>query len=309
SGFRVTGSPGITTFEGHERAFVKVQDGCDNTCSYCKVRIVRGPSRSRPYKEIIRECERLVKNNFKEIVLTGICLGAYGRDLSEKKDLTALIKELCGIEGEWRLRLSSIEPRDVTPSLIEMFRSLDRLCKHLPMPFQSGDDGVLKRMRRPYKAGDYLSIISDVRKEIPDVAISTDMMVGFPGETEKAFRNTVDFLKEARPMRAHVFPFSSRKGTAAHGYEDDVPLAVKKKREEALSALTKKLALEFARGFIGREAEVLIEGVRGGDGLLSGYTDRYIKVRVDAPDAFKSRIVNCRLTLTNREVCGILLSS
>ncbi|MDO8602967.1 MAG: tRNA (N(6)-L-threonylcarbamoyladenosine(37)-C(2))-methylthiotransferase MtaB [Candidatus Omnitrophota bacterium] len=301
-------SGSITWFEGHSRAFVKVQDGCNNRCSYCKVSIVRGRSRSRASEEVFRECETLIKNGYKEIVLTGICLGAYGRDISNSVDLSRLIKELCRIKGDWRIRLSSIEPKDVVDGLISQMRSEDKLCKHLHIPFQSGDDDILKRMNRPYAAGDYIGIVNKLRKAIPDIAISTDIMVGFPGEEEANFQNTMTFIKEIRPMRLHTFGFSKRIGTPAHSYKDNVASAIKKKREHALMDAVKGFTKEFEGMFIGKIARVLVEDKRDKDDFLQGYTDRYIKVLIDGPDSAKSCLLTCQLTLTNQKAYGILLS-
>ena len=183
-------SIGIGGFKGHNRAFVKVQDGCNNACSYCRVRIARGRSRSRPLGDILTECKGLVKNGFKEIVLSGICLGSYGKDLAGDADLSRLVSEICKIKGDWRLRLSSIEPKDIDGKLIHQFQTQSRLCRHLHMPFQSGDNYILKGMNRPYTRMGYLKIIDRIKKVIPDIAISTDMMVGFPGESEKDRKST-----------------------------------------------------------------------------------------------------------------------
>ena len=318
--------PSITRFEGHARAFVKVQDGCDNRCSYCKVSVVRGRSRSRPAEEVLRECKTLIENGYKEIVLTGICLGAYGRDISKDMDLSRLIKELCKIKGDWRVRLSSIEPKDVTPGLILQIKSEEKLCKHLHIPFQSGDDEILKKMKRPYTADDYRGIVNKLREAIPDIAISTDIMVGFPGEKEANFQNTMNFIKEIKPMRLHTFGFSKRPGTPAYNYKDNVNTSMKKKREHALMDMVKGFTGEFEAMFIGKNAMVLIEDKRNKDSFLQGYTDRYIKVSIDGPSSVKSRLLTCQLTLTppllleekgnkqagagltNQKVCGILLS-
>jgi len=299
---------GIAGFEGHARAFVKVQDGCDNRCAYCKVSIVRGRSRSRPSEEVLRECKVLIGNGYKEIVLTGICLGAYGRDISKDTDLSKLIKELCKIKGDWRLRLSSIEPKDVTDGLILQIKSEEKLCKHLHIPFQSGDDEILKKMTRPYTADDYRGIVNKLREAIPDIAISTDIMVGFPGEKEANFQNTMGFIKEIRPMRLHTFGFSKRPGTPAYNYKDNVSAAIKKKREHTLMDIVKVFTGEFEAMFIGKNATVLIEDKRDKYGFLQGYTDRYIKVSIDGPSSAKSRLLTCQLTLTNQKVYGILLS-
>lgn len=298
----------ISGLKGHTRVFVKVQDGCDNICSYCKVRIVRGRSKSRPLKEVLDECAGLIRRGSGEIVLTGICLGAYGRDLSKGLNLSRLIEEICKIEGKWRLRLSSIEPKDITKDLIYEIQRQDRLCKHIHVPFQSGDDFILRKMERPYKERYYLDVGRRLRDAVPDIAISTDIMVGFPGETEKRFQNTLGFVREVRPMRMHVFPFSKRKGTKAYNYEDLVPDSVKKERVNSLMRLAGELSLEYVTQFIDKEVEVLVEHKRSDDGYLQGYTDRYIKVCVDSPDSLKGHLVNSRLTLTNHKAYGILLS-
>ena len=160
---------------------------------------MRGESRSRPSEDIVEECSGLIKKGYNEIVLTGICLGAYGKDISKTATLTKLIENICKIEGDWRMRLSSIEPKDVTDDLILQIASEEKICKHLHIPFQSGDDEVLKRMNRPYTTSDYTRVVTMLRKAISDVAVSTDIMVGFPGEKEVNFQNTMDFIKEIRP--------------------------------------------------------------------------------------------------------------
>ncbi|MBC8473250.1 MAG: radical SAM protein, partial [Candidatus Omnitrophica bacterium] len=228
---------------------------------------------------------------------TGICLGAYGRDISKDMDLSKLIAELCKIKGEWRLRLSSIEPKHVTTGLIAQLKKQKKLCRHLHIPFQSGDDHILKRMRRPYKRKDYLDIVNRLRAIGPDIAMSTDMMVGFPGETEQMFRNTVDFINVVMPMRAHLFPFSRRKGTPAYDYKDDIDILVKRDRESRLAGITKKLSHEFADKFIGKDVKVLVESKKTKDGLLQGYTDRYIKVYIEGQERLKGKLITHRLAL------------
>ncbi|MBU4457963.1 MAG: tRNA (N(6)-L-threonylcarbamoyladenosine(37)-C(2))-methylthiotransferase MtaB [Candidatus Omnitrophica bacterium] len=288
----------ISGLKGHTRVFVKIQDGCNNRCSYCKVRVVRGRSRSRPFKEIISECKDLIKSGTKEIVLTGICLGAYGRDVSKDMDLSKLVAELCKIQGQWRLRLSSIEPKDVTTDLIAQLKKQKKLCRHLHIPFQSGDDYILKRMRRPYKRQDYLDIVHRLKQVDPDIAISTDIMVGFPGETEERFQNTVDFINVVMPMRVHIFPFSKRKGTPAYDYKDDIDILVKRDRENRLTAVTKELTQEFVNKFIGKDVEVLVESKKTKDGHLQGYTDRYIKVYIEGPDTLIGKLIQRDLSFS-----------
>ncbi|MFH1478542.1 MAG: tRNA (N(6)-L-threonylcarbamoyladenosine(37)-C(2))-methylthiotransferase MtaB [Candidatus Omnitrophota bacterium] len=285
----------ISEFGKHTRVFIKVQDGCNNRCSYCKVRIVRGVSKSRKIQAILKECAKLIESGTREIVFTGICLGAYGRDLSPRTSLVELIKKLSKMDGEWRLRLSSIEPKDITEGLIAELVKNKKLCKHLHLPFQSGDDTVLKRMDRPYKSKDYIGIVNRLRKAVPDIAISTDIMIGFPGETEERFLNTLDFLKEAKPMRIHVFPFSRRPGTKAFAFTGDMKGECVRRREKDILGLSKSLSEDFRRRFIGKEVEVLVEERSKTHGLLEGYTDKYIRAKVKGPDSLKGTIVRSRI--------------
>jgi len=280
---------GISSLKDHTRVFVKVQDGCDNVCSYCKVRVVRGRSRSRAFKDVLDECATIIKNGTKEIVLTGICLGAYGRDIST--DLSTLIEGICGIKGDWRLRLSSVEPKDIGKDLLKQFQTQKRICRHLHLPFQSGDDHVLRRMSRPYKRSDYLDIVQRIKDDVPGIAISTDIMVGFPGETEKRFENTLDFLNIVRPMRMHIFPFSKRSGTKAYDFKDTVNSAAKRKREEKLLQLAQAFTSEFTNNLRDKDVEVLVEDKRSRDGKLQGYTSTYIKVYLPGPDTLKGHFV------------------
>ncbi len=299
---------GVHGLAGHTRAFVKVQDGCDNSCSYCKVRIVRGKSRSRIPGDVIEECGNLTEAGVKEIVLTGICLGSYGKDISGETDLSSLVSDLCRIKGKWRLRLSSIEPKDVTDSLLSQFKNQDKLCRHLHLPFQSGDDDILRMMKRPYTRGDYLKTVRDIKNTVPGASITTDIMVGFPGETEAMFKNTVDFLKKVKPLRIHVFPYSKRIGTAAYRLKDEVNPEIKEKREKDVIKLGEARYDDFVMSCVGTEVNVLIEHKKTPDGLLQGYTDTYIKVLLNGSDSFMGNLIKCRLTLTNNEAYGILLS-
>ncbi|MBU1852921.1 MAG: tRNA (N(6)-L-threonylcarbamoyladenosine(37)-C(2))-methylthiotransferase MtaB [Candidatus Omnitrophica bacterium] len=287
----------ITGLKGHTRVFVKVQDGCDNACSYCKVRVVRGHSRSRPLNKILDECRILIRNGTREIVLTGICLGAYGRDLARDLDICKLIKKISEIEGDWRFRLSSIEPNNINEDLIAELKTQKRLCKHLHLPFQSGDNDILDRMNRPYTREAYLDIVRKLRDAIPDIAISTDIMVGFPGETEKRFQNTLNFIKLVRPMRMHIFPYSKRKGTKAYGFGDNISNAVKRERENRLRDLAARFSKEFIDKFINREVEMLVEDKESKEGHLQGYTDRYIKVYTCGQDSLKGRLIKGQITL------------
>jgi threonylcarbamoyladenosine tRNA methylthiotransferase MtaB len=285
----------ITGFKGHSKAFVKVQDGCENACAYCKVPLVRGPLRSRPAGEIADEVKGLIGNGFKEIVLTGICLGAWGREycpagkaaefgLSDVS-IVDLLKRLDGIGGDFRIRLSSIEPGYVTDELIGLMGSNRRFCRHLHIPMQSGDDRVLARMNRPYTASAYRSLVDRARHAIGGLAVTTDVMVGFPGESEEHFRNTLDFVREISPARTHIFTFSRRPGTAAYAMDGAVGPDEMRRRRGELEGAALNAAYLFARSFVGETLDVLVETAREGDsGLLTGYTDNYIKVLFAGPN-------------------------
>ena len=286
----------ISDFSDRDRAFVKIQDGCDHKCAYCKVNIVRGPSRSRPLEEILNESRRLIVKGFKEIVLTGICLGSWGKDISGGGDLPFLLQEISDIEGTFRIRLSSIEPCYVTGSLINVIKDQERICKHLHIPLQSGDDGILKLMRRPYTVRWFGRLARSLRKSIPDIAITTDMLLGFPGENEKRFMNTVRFLKSIAPSRIHVFSYSERTATPAAEYNGKVTEETKKQRVKFLTDLGSKLSINFARGFVGKKERMLVESSRDKKtNLLTGYTDRYIRVLTNGPDRVKNSFATVRI--------------
>jgi len=290
----------IKSFKGHSRVFIKIQDGCNNICAYCKIPLVRGKSRSRPIADIKQEVETLVKKGFKEIVLTGICLGAYGKELPSRNmpsfDLSDVIEELEKIKRDFRIRLSSIEAKDVTQKLIDRFIKSKRLCRHLHIPFQSGDDEILKKMQRNYRAKDYLQTVKKLKKSIPDIAITTDIMVGFPGEGEKNFKNTLKFLKKVAPSRTHIFPFSPRPGTMAWGLKDKVSPAEIKKREEPLKILAAQKAREYHYKFKNRLLTVLTEHRRDKQsGLLKGYSENYIPVQFIGANSLMGNLVKVRV--------------
>jgi threonylcarbamoyladenosine tRNA methylthiotransferase MtaB len=282
---RLSADNNINFFKGRTRAFVKVQDGCDNFCSYCKIPLVRGRSRSRACEDILKEANALLGNGYRELVLTGICLGDFGRYPHKDAGLAMLIRKITRIKKDFRIRLSSIEMLDVRDGLINEMRSSGKLCRHLHVPLQSGDEAILKKMNRKYTARDYISRIGDIRALMPDIGITTDIIVGFPGEGESNFENTVKTIEEIRPSRAHIFTYSPRPGTRASMLKDDVPAKVKKRRMEILRTITDRLSQGF-RDSLGLKAQrILIEHSRDRlTGMLCGYTDNYVKVLVDGPD-------------------------
>ncbi|MCD5390837.1 tRNA (N(6)-L-threonylcarbamoyladenosine(37)-C(2))-methylthiotransferase MtaB [candidate division NPL-UPA2 bacterium] len=285
----------ISKFQGHTRAFVKIEDGCDLFCSYCKVPYARGPVRSRPLKDIEDEVRRLVERGYQEIVLTGINLGAYGRDFHNGLGLAKVIKKLTGIPRLPRLRLSSLEITEIGDDLVEaMASSGEKVCPHLHLPLQSGDDEVLKRMNRGYKKDDFLQTVTEIKNRIPHVSLSTDIMVGFPGERDSQFSQTLELVKRIGFMRLHVFTYSSRPGTAR--FPEEVPRQVKEERARVLHQLAGKLSSDFQAACLGERKRVLIEEGRDKrNGLLTGYSDDYLKVWIDGPDELMNRLIEVKV--------------
>ncbi|MDI6759128.1 MAG: tRNA (N(6)-L-threonylcarbamoyladenosine(37)-C(2))-methylthiotransferase MtaB [Candidatus Omnitrophota bacterium] len=292
---------GISYFKGHSRAFLKIQDGCNNFCSYCKVPLVRGVSRSRPLNEIVEEAERLIQSGYKEIVLTGICLGAFGKDLSAQVNLSCLLEGLEKIDGLERIRLSSIEMMDVTDTLINKIAESKKICRHLHIPLQSGDNEILKKMNRHYARAEYLGLIRKIKVRIPAIAITTDCLVGFPGETEVNFLNTIDLIKRILPFKIHIFPYSRREGTLAAVYSGgELNSAVIKRRILQLKELGQKCAFEFAKQFFNKSIFLLIEGhFKGLSSTWYGHTDNYIKVKIRSVKNLKNQIIKIRFTPKN----------
>lgn len=293
---------GISDFPNRTRAFLKVQDGCNNFCSYCKVPLVRGKSKSREVQKIIDEARVLAGKGFKEVVLTGICLGSFGKDLHPKVDLVDLIKSLEGIRGLIRIRLSSIEVNDVTQGLIDLMAKSRKLCHYLHIPLQSGDDEILKRMNRKYRRDGYSSLVKNLRKMIPDISVTTDVLVGFPGETEVNFRNTMDLLEGILPLKVHIFPYSKRPGTAASRYKSEITGKEIDERLCRLKRLSEKLSLKFRRKFLNNPMRVLIENrSKASPGFWEGYTDNYLFVRLDSGSVLKNKVVPARIISVRQE--------
>ena len=265
----------IVNMDERTRAYIKVQEGCNNYCSYCIIPYTRGRIRSRNEDQVLAEVQRLVNLGFKEIVLTGIHILAYGKDLGTT-DLLQLIQRVHEVDGLERIRMSSIEPVAITETFIEALSSLPKVCHHFHLSLQSGSANVLKRMNRKYTKEAYKESILALRTLWPDVAITTDIIVGFPGETEAEFQETLDFVSDIQLAQIHIFPFSPREGTPAAKMKDQIPPQVKEERVKALSSLEHKCRLAYMTQFLGQSVEVLFE--KGTDDILSGYTSNYIKV-------------------------------
>jgi len=262
------------------RAFIKVQEGCNCHCTYCLTRVARGRSQSRHVEDIRRDVQAALSGDAKEIVLTGVQLGAWGRDFESPKRLDHLIAAVLSMSGVQRVRLSSIEPWDFDPSFLSLWKD-KRLCRHLHIPLQSADDRILKAMGRPIRREDYTDLIRAIRKAVPDIAVTTDVIVGFPGETEKAFEATRTFIKRMSFAGGHVFTFSPRPGTAAYTLENRIHVQIAKARNATLRQVFKETGWAYRKRFIGERTEVLWESSdfdQKGTWDLSGLTDNYIRV-------------------------------
>ncbi len=287
--FGVAAAPvGVSRFDGHQRAFVKVQDGCLLNCSYCIIPHVRPTVRSRPSEEIADEVSRLVENGYREIVLTGVHLGHYGVDLSKgrtRKEWTRLwhlLERLGRLPGDFRVRLSSLEAAEVRDDLVRAMADQPRVCPHLHLCLQSGSDRILARMKRRYRVAGFLERCRRIREAMDRPAFSTDVIVGFPGETDADFEATREAVREAGFMKVHVFSYSPRQGTEAAGFGETVPPAVVAERRERLRLLERETADIYLRDLIGRRLDVLVEGEEPGrPGFVRGTACRY------APTAFR----------------------
>ncbi len=272
----------ISQFEGKTRAYIKIQDGCNHACSFCKVVLVRGPARSRELSDVIEEAKRLSRQGFKEIVLTGIQLGSYGYDLKKRQMLCDLIEQLYLIPDLKRIRLSSIEPTDVTDELIELMSVNEKFCPHLHIPLQSGDDEILKRMNRRYRRYFFIDLTQRLSSKVPDFILTTDIMIGFPGETVSQFENSIETLIETEPYKLHIFPYSSREGTRAAQFLDLIPANEMNRRRNVLLMLEEKLRRKVQERFMGRKLNVLTEEGNGEEGWAVGRSANYLKVRFPA---------------------------
>ena len=305
------GLPPIREFSpngsAHQRAFVKVQDGCDAFCAYCIMPYARSVVWSRSVRDITDECTRLVAAGYKEIVLAGVFLGAYGRQTAIRKrwspapaPLIGLIRSVAAIDGLWRLRLSSLEPGDLTDDLLDLFRGTafqavgtphslkgcapPTLAPHFHLPLQSGSEAILKAMNRQYTARQFRRTVRHVRDRLDDAAITTDIIVGFPGETDEDFAQTLELAGEAGFAKIHAFPFSAIEGTAAWTRRDRAPSPdVVRQRLGRLAQLEREMAMAFRQRFVGRTMDALVESPRVAQGLRQGMTDRYLTVRFAAP--------------------------
>ncbi|SER71587.1 tRNA (N(6)-L-threonylcarbamoyladenosine(37)-C(2))-methylthiotransferase MtaB [Lachnobacterium bovis] len=281
----------------HARAFIKVQDGCNQFCSYCIIPYARGRVRSRKLKNVLAEVVRLVDNGFKEIVLTGIHLSSYGVDLENGENLLKLIQEVHKIEGLERIRLGSLEPKIVTEEFVENIAKLPKMCPHFHLSLQSGCDATLKRMNRKYTTEEYIKGCELLRKYFKHPAITTDVIVGFPGEDENEFSVTKQFLKDVHFYKMHVFKYSPRRGTRAESMPNQVDEQVKTRRSAELIELDHQMSKEYRDFYIGTQKQALIEEKVTIDGkdYYTGYTMEYVKIAVESEEDLINQIVTGKI--------------
>ena len=295
----------IHRHEGHTRAVMKIQEGCDNRCTYCIIPSVRGPIRSRTLEDIRTEAQALSDAGFGELVLTGIHLTSYGRDLPERPTLADAIHAVCECEGVARVRLGSLEPVVANEAFVGSVGQLPQLCPQFHLALQSGSDAVLRRMKRRYNTTQFLAAVERLRSVWPKAAFTTDVIVGFPGETEEEFRQTLDFCEKVGFAKIHVFPYSKREGTPAAEMPDQVAENEKEKRVHRLMALEKQLATAYRESLLGETRPVLLEEPLP-DGRMGGYTPEYVQVAVSGGES--GQLVSVLLTgLTEEGMKGSMV--
>lgn len=294
----------VPTEQGKTRAFLKIQEGCNSFCAYCIIPYARGPVRSRLPENVISSAAALIEQGFKEIVLTGIHIGAYGQDFADKQiDLAWLVERLAKLPGLLRLRLGSVEPHDINDALINAVAENPNVCRHLHIPLQSGDDEVLARMKRRYNTKQFLDLINKIYQSINGIAITSDVIVGFPGETEENFANTMKTVAGSGFAGIHVFKYSPRKGTVAATMTDQVEPQEKEERSKRLIELGHYLAGKFAQGQVGKKITVLVEQPHEKNhSLWEGHTDTYLKVIFPGTESLRGELVKVQIDGTEESV-------
>lgn len=289
----------IQKLANRTRAYLKIQDGCSQYCSYCIIPYARGPIRSREPEEVLAEVKRLADNGFKEVVLTGIHVASYGKDRRDTS-LLEILRQVHEVEGIERIRFSSIEPNVVTEEFAQAIADMPKVCDHFHLSLQSGCDKTLKEMNRKYDTEKYRQAAAILRKYLPEVALTTDIIAGFPGETEEDFQASYDFAKEIGFAKIHAFPYSPKRGTPAAARKDQLLNAVKAERSHKLIELSDKMADDFIQAYVGKDVEVLYERAIG-DGVYEGHTTNYIKVQGTSEKDLTNQIVKTKILKAEKE--------
>ena len=293
----------VKNYKGRTRAFLKIQEGCDQYCTYCIIPYARGHIRSRKLESIISEVKELAANGFREVVLTGIHVASYGKDLGEL-GLIDVIEAVSAVDGIERIRMSSVDPNVMSEEFIGRIKKISKICHHFHLSLQSGCDETLKRMNRKYTTAEYRDVVLKLRVNFADVALTTDLIVGFPGETEEEFQKTVDFIKEIDFSGIHVFKYSPREGTPAAKYKNQVNPQVKEARSKIITEAAFESERRFKERFLGKELDVLYEQKFGKDtSLFEGLTDNYIRVVARSIKDIKGEILKTQLESLKDEYC------
>ena len=288
---------GEITYTEKTRAVIKVQDGCEQFCSYCIIPYARGRVRSRKIGNVIKEIERIAKKGIKEVVITGIHLASYGKDFKDGTSLIDLLEEINKVDGIYRIRLGSLEPKIINDNFMKRLIKLEKICHHFHLSLQSGSNKTLKRMNRKYTTEEFKNIVEILRKYYNDVIITTDIIVGFPGENEEEFEETYNFLKEIKFYKMHVFPYSPRKGTLAERMPEQVDGNIKEKRSKKLIKMSEQNQLEYNKKLIGKEVDVLFEEPEEKNNVLfyKGHTQNYILVKHESKENLENQIKRVKI--------------
>lgn len=287
----------IEEYQDKTRAFLKIQDGCNRFCTFCLIPYARGATCSKKPEKVLEEVNKLAKHGFKEVILSGIHTASYGVDLGSNVTLISLLEDIEKIEGIERVRIGSIEPAFFTDEVINKIKNMKKLCPHFHLSLQSGSNGTLKRMNRRYTAEEYANTVNTLRNNIEDVSITTDLIVGFPGETEEEFNETYEYLKDLKLTKVHLFKYSPRKGTKAAEMKDQIDGTVKDKRSKILTELNKENEIEFIKKLVNRNMDVLIEReCPNKAGIFEGYTKNYVKAEISGVNKeMIGKIINCNI--------------
>ncbi len=298
----------ISEYQDKTRAFLKIQDGCNRFCSYCLIPFARGGVCSKEPEEILKEVKELSRNGFKEIILSGVHTASYGVDLEGNWDLVKILEEINKIEGIERIRIGSIDPTFFTEGVIERICNLEKMCPHFHLSLQSGCDATIRRMNRKYTAQEYKDVVENLRKYMKDVSITTDIIVGFPGESNVEFEATYEFLKGIKLSKMHIFKYSKRTGTKAAEMPFQVDGLIKEERSKKLIELNNVLEVEFMEKFLEREMRVLYEeAISGKENTYVGYTENYIKVITESDENLEGKILPTKLVALKQEnMVGII---
>ena len=299
----------VTQFQGRTKAFIKVQTGCDESCSFCTVVRARGSSASDTRENILDNVRHAIDGGYKEITLTGINLGTWGMDFHLKETFSSLVEDIANLNGNFRVRLSSINPMEIDDHLIELISQHEKICPHLHIPLQSGDTEVLSKMRRNYNAKQYEHIVRRASEKISPLGLGADVIVGFPGESEISFEHTRKLIEELPFSYLHVFSYSPRSGTEAHNFKNNIKNITKKERNLILNDLVKEKARQFYKSFIGKKVTVLVEERKQADGVLKGYSEHYIPVSIDTEGFLQNQLVSVLITeIRKNKLIGCLES-